>query len=75
MAKKFVRKFNSKNPVPVSYVKSFDSFEDGYKEVITLNPEHNHVSATSAGDSGILLRCRCSNARHTGRKESYLFHN
>ena len=39
MAKKFVRKFNSKNPVPVSYVKSFDSFEDGYQEVITLNPE------------------------------------
>ena len=34
MAKKFVRKFNSKNPVPVSYVKSFDSFEDGYKEVL-----------------------------------------
>ena len=39
MAKKFVRKFNSKNPVPVSYVKSFDSFEDGYQEVINLNPE------------------------------------
>lgn len=45
MAKKFIRKFNK--PVPVSYVKSFDSFEDGFKEAVTFNPElTNYLGST-----------------------------